>query len=136
MPQEQKRAELRWLRGLEFEGRTPEGATMTIDGDGRSAPGPMPALLLTAAACASTDVVSMMEKMRVKLASLTVDLTGTRREEEPRRYVAIELNYRLQGEGLDEAKARRAVELSIQKYCSVIHSLAPDIQVSYAVEVA
>jgi putative redox protein len=135
MPQEQKRAQLRWLRGLEFEGRTPEGATMTIDGDGRSAPGPMPALLVTAAACASTDVVSMMEKMRVKLASLTVDLTGTRREEEPRRYVAIELSYRLQGEGLDEAKARRAVELSIQKYCSVIHSLAPDIRVSYAVEV-
>ena len=39
-------------------------------------------------------------------------------------------------EGLDQVKARRAVELSIQKYCSVIHSLAPDIRVSYDVEVA
>jgi putative redox protein len=136
MPQELKHAQLRWLRALEFEGSTPDGATTTIDGDGRAAPGPMPTLLLTAAACASTDVVMMLEKMKVKLASLTVDATGTRREEEPRRYVALQLTYRLRGEGLDEAKARRAVDLSITKYCSVIHSLAPDIQVSYDVEVA
>lgn len=136
MAQEQKHAQLRWRRGLEFEGRTPEGATTTIDGDGRTGPGPMPTLLLTAAACASTDVVMMLEKMKVKLASLTVDATGTRREEEPRRYVAIQLTYRLRGEGLDETKARRAVDLSIKKYCSVIHSLAPDIQVSYDVDVA
>jgi putative redox protein len=135
MSQEQTQAQLNWRSGLEFEGHTPKGATTIIDGDGKSTPGPMPTLLLTAAACASTDVVMMLEKMRVKLASLTVDLTGTRREEEPRRYVAIALNYRMRGEGLDEAKARRAVDLSIQKYCSVIHSLAPDIQLSYAVEV-
>jgi putative redox protein len=136
MPQELKNAQLRWLGALEFEGRTPDGATMTIDADGKTAPGPMPTLLLTAAACASTDVVMMLEKMKVKLASLTVDATGTRREEEPRRYVAIQLTYRLRGEGLDEAKARRAVGLSIEKYCSVIHSLAPDIQVGFDVDVA
>ena len=136
MPQEQKHAQLRWLGALEFEGSTPEGAKMTIDADGKTAPGPMPTLLLTAAACASTDVVMMLEKMKVKLASLTVDATGTRREEEPRRYVAVQLTYRLRGDGLDEAKARRAVELSIQKYCSVIHSLAPGIRVGFDVEVA
>ncbi len=136
MSQELKHAQLRWRGALEFEGSTPEGATMAIDADGKTAPGPMPTLLLTAAACASTDVVMMLEKMKVKLASLTVDATGTRREEEPRRYVAIQLTYRLRGEGLDEAKARRAVDLSIRKYCSVIHSLAPDIQVGFDVDVA
>jgi putative redox protein len=136
MPQELKHAQLRWVGALEFEGSTPEGATMTIDAEGKTGPGPMPALLLTAAACATTDVVLMLEKMRVKLASLTVDATGTRREEEPRRYVAVQLIYRLRGEGLDETKARRAVELSIEKYCSVIHSLAPDIRVGFDVEIA
>lgn len=136
MPQELKHAQLRWRGALEFEGSTPDGTTMTIDADGKTAPGPMPTLLLTAAACASTDVVMMLEKMKVKLASLTVDATGTRREEEPRRYIAIQLTYRLRGEGLDQAKARRAVDLSIRKYCSVIHSLAPDIQVGFDVDVA
>ena len=49
MPQELKHAHLRWLGALEFEGSTPEGTTMTIDADGKTAPGPMPTLLLTAA---------------------------------------------------------------------------------------
>ena len=33
------------------------------------------------------------------------------------------------GEGLDEARARRAIDLSLEKYCSVVASLAPDIDV-------
>jgi len=37
------------------------------------------------------------------------------------------------GDGADEAKARRAVELSLEKYCSVVASLAPDIPVTYDV---
>ena len=54
-----------------------------------------------------------------------------RREQEPRRYTAIHLEYHLRGDGLDEAKARRAIDLSITKYCSVVHSLAPDIAITH-----
>ena len=88
---------------------------------------------LIAAACSSSDVVVMLEKMDVRLASLSVDVAGIRREEEPRRYVAIQLTYRVRGDGLDETKARRAVGLAVEKYCSVIASLAPDLRVSYDV---
>jgi putative redox protein len=133
MPQETKHATLNWIGDLRFEGRAPGAAPTMIDGEGMAGPGPMPTLLLAAAACSASDVVVMLQKMRVKLASLSVDAAGTRREEEPRRYVAIQLTYRLQGEGIDEAKARRAVGLAIEKYCSVVHSLAPDIQVGYDV---
>ena len=45
------------------------------------------------------------------------------------------LVWRLAGEGLDETKARHAVELSVEKYCSVISSLAPDIKVTNEVHV-
>jgi uncharacterized OsmC-like protein len=37
---------------------------------------------------------------------------------------------------VDETKVRRAVDLSLEKYCSVMASLAPDIQVSYDVTIA
>jgi putative redox protein len=43
----------------------------------------------------------------------------------------MHLEYHLRGDGLDEAKARRAIELSITKYCSVVHSLAPDIRITH-----
>jgi putative redox protein len=128
---ETKRVTLTWQQRLVFRGGEPGGPETTIDGDNALAPGPMLTLLLAAAACTGADVVSILEKMRVPLRDLRIEASGVRREQEPRRYTAIHLEYHLTGEQLDEAKARRAIELSITKYCSVLHSLAPDIQVTH-----
>jgi len=128
---ETKRISLRWQQGLVFRGGEPGGPETTVDGDNALAPGPMLTLLLAAAGCTGSDVVSILEKMRVRLAECRVEASGVRRDTDPRRYTAIHLEYHLRGEGLDEAKARRAVELSITKYCSVLHSLAPDIRITH-----
>jgi putative redox protein len=128
---ETKRVTLTWQRGLVFEGGEPGGPATTIDGDNAAAPGPMLTLLLAAAACSGSDVVLILQKMRVALTQVRIEASGERRESDPRRYTALHLEYHLQGDGLDEAKARRAIELSITKYCSVIHSLAPDIRVTH-----
>jgi putative redox protein len=132
MAREIKHATLTWQDGLRFIGVEPGGPTITVDGDNQQGPGPMLTLLLAAAACSGSDVVSILEKMRVSLRELRIEVSGTRREEQPRRYVAIHLDYRIGGEDIDPAKARRAIDLSLEKYCSVIHSLAPDIAITYA----
>jgi putative redox protein len=129
---ETKRATLTWQHGLRFTGGESGGPAITIDADNVVGPGPMLTLLLAAAACSGSDVVSILEKMRVDLRELRIEAAGTRREDDPRRYVAIHLDYHLGGEAIDPMKARRAIDLSLEKYCSVVHSLAPDIAVTYA----
>jgi putative redox protein len=129
--QETKKAVLAWQGGLRFSGGGPDGPSTTIDGDNVSAPGPMLTLLLAAGSCSGSDIVVILQKMRVELRELRIDLTGVRREQEPRRYIAIHFDYHLAGEGLDRAKASRAIDLSLEKYCSVVHSLAPDIAITY-----
>jgi putative redox protein len=129
---------LEWLGdGMRFRGGGTEPATpaVEIDGDGKAGPSPMITLLLAAAGCTGSDVVSILKKMRVELRRCVIDLRGTRREEEPRRYVALHYRYVLSGDGLDRVKAERAVKLSIEKYCSVLHTLAPDLAVSYDIVV-
>jgi putative redox protein len=133
---ETKRVSLRWHEGLVFRGGAPDGPETTIDGDNAVAPGPMLTLLLAAAACTGADVVLVLEKMRVTLREFRLEASGQRREEEPRRYTAIHLEYHLAGEGLNESKARRAIDLSIEKYCSVLHSLAPDIRITSGLTLA
>jgi putative redox protein len=132
MARQTKRATLIWQDGLRFAGGESGGPAITVDGDNVMGPGPMLTLLFAAAACSGSDVVLILEKMRVRLRELRIEVAGTRREEEPRRYVAIHLDYHLGGQGIDPMKARRAIDLSLEKYCSVIHSLAPDIAVTYA----
>ncbi len=115
-------------------GTCPETPHIEIDGDNATAPGPMLVLLLAMAGCTGADIVHVLEKMRVELTELSIEVEGVRRDEDPRRYDALHLKYRILGRGLDDSKAERAVSLSVDKYCSVMHTLAPDIAVSYAVE--
>lgn len=136
MAGETKRATITWRGGLAFSGGEPGGPEIPVDGDSRAGPSPMLTLLLAAAACSGADVVSILGKMRVELRECRITAAGERREEEPRRYVALHLEYLLAGEGLDEARARRAIDLSIEKYCSVIHTLAADVRVTYGLVLA
>jgi putative redox protein len=81
-------------------------------------------------------VVVILQKMRVELTQLRIVVSGVRREQEPRRYMSLRFEYHLAGGGLDEGRARRAIDLSLEKYCSVVASLAPDIQISYGLTLA
>lgn len=117
-------------------GTLPQSPEITIDGDGEAGPSPMLALLLAAGACSGADVVLILEKMRVVLRTLRIEVQGVRREEHPRRYTEVTCRFTLAGEGLDRAKAERAVGLSLEKYCSVVHSLRPDIAVRHEITLA
>lgn len=127
---------LTWLgEGLWFSGKgtQPETPAVTIDGESAAGPSPMQTLLLAAASCSASDVVLILEKMRAGLRDLAVDVTGMRREEDPKRYTEVTFRFTMSGDALDAAKAERAVTLSLEKYCSVVHSLAPDIAVSHEI---
>ena len=130
--------QLHWTgAGLRFRGAGTHPVTppIEIDGDNGSSPGPMLTLLLAMAGCTGSDVVTILKKMRVQLSGLTVDVDGVRGDEDPRRYDAVHLSYRIRGDAVAPDKAERAVSLSVEKYCSVMHTLAPDIAVSYDVKV-
>jgi putative redox protein len=136
MTAETKRIGLTWERDQIFRGGAPGGPEVVIDGDNAAGPGPMLSLLLAAAACSGSDVVVILGKMRVVLRALRIEVSGIRREQEPRRYTAIHFDFHLAGEGLDETRARRAIDLSLEKYCSVVASLAPDITITYGLALA
>ncbi len=120
---------LEWLHGMAFRGSDPQGLSVTVDGDSAAGPSPMVLLLLAIGGCSGADIVSILVKKQVTLTRFSMAVTGRRRSDHPRRYEELTLVFRLAGEGLTEAKARHAVDLSVQKYCSVMLSLNPDIPV-------
>ena len=88
-------------------------------------------VLLGLAGCMGVDVVDILKKSRVPVEALEVEVEGERAPDPPRRYVRIHLVYRVKGPGEeDQAKLERAVALSRDKYCSVLHSLRPDLDLS------
>jgi len=127
---------LHWREGMVFEGGGAGRPAITVDGDSKVATSPVELLLLAAGTCTASDVVLILEKQRVRLRKLDLAVEGTRREEQPRRYTAIHFRFTVAGDGADESKVRRAIDLSLEKYCSVVASLASDIPVTYDVTIA
>lgn len=125
-----RQAHLEWSGDARFTVTAPSGHTTTLDGDGKAGAGPMVALLGAMGGCSGMDVVPILQKMQVGLTKCHVDVSGWRNEDHPKRYVRATLTFTLAGEGLTQAKADRAVELSVTKYCSVMLSLQPDIAIT------
>lgn len=84
---------------------------------------PMKLLLLSVASCTAMDVVHILKKMKEDVKEVQVEIDGKRREEYPRIYERIEIRYRIRGD-INEERARRAVELSLSKYCSASNQVS------------
>lgn len=128
------RIEIEWLGASEFEAHRAGGPKIRIDGDSKSAPSPFDTLLAAIATCAATDVVSILAKQRTPAQALSVIVEAARVEAAPRRLASAVLHFSIAASGTTRAKAERAVELSVTKYCSVRSSLLAEIPVSWTVE--
>jgi putative redox protein len=127
--------EVQWDGDQRFEAKGRAEVTIPVDGRSTAAPSPMEDLLIGLASCMGIDVVAILEKMRVPLRSLAVRVEGDRRRDPPRYFTAIRIEYRVGGvAGTDRDKLQRAVDLSRDTYCSVLHSLRSDIEVSIQID--
>jgi putative redox protein len=114
---------------MEYLGSGEVGPGVIIDGGSETGPGPMDSLLLALAGCMAVDVQVILERSRVPMTGLEVEVEGERAETHPRRYTRVRLIYRVEGPQAEhQAKLERAVALSREKFCSVLHSLRPDIE--------
>jgi putative redox protein len=84
---------------------------------------PMQMLLMGLGGCSAIDVISILKKQRQEVLDYRMNITGDREANvEPSLWQSINIEFHLKGD-IDEDKAKRAVELSVNKYCSVAATL-------------
>lgn len=130
------KVQLRWSgEGLVFVGGAEGGPSISVESGGASAPSPTQLLLLSLAGCMGVDVLDILSKSRVPVEDLEVQVSGQRAESPPRYFHSIDLVYRVRGPGDgDQAKLERAVQLSRDRYCSVLHTLRKDLNLDVRIE--
>lgn len=115
----------RWLGDMAFETNNPSGLSFRIDAspdDGGSGSGMRPkALMLSSlAGCAGLDIAMLIRKMKLNVADFHIETIGTLGEDHPRTYDSVRVEFHFHGPDLAHDKLRRAVDLSVEKYCGVI----------------
>ena len=118
-------AELVWSDQLRFDA-TSASTAIVVDGDGAAGPSPMQLAAFGLAGCMASDVVSILQKGRHPLTGLRISFVGARAPDPPKRFTRITLHFQVSG-AVPPAAVERAIALSRSTYCSVWHSMQPDI---------
>lgn len=120
-----------------FECKNSLGNTILLDNisqsEGTKAVSPMESLLMAVAGCSGIDMVNILKKQRQDLKGFSAQVEGERIEmDEAKPFKTILVKFFLEGE-INPDKARKAAELSFEKYCSVSKTLEPNVTVNYEV---
>jgi len=117
-----------------------EGASLEMDGSpavGGEDKGfrPMQMLLAALGGCSTIDIVSILKKQRQPVDDIAITVEGEREPSvEPSLFRDIHVHFTLTG-NLDEDKVRKAVDLSMEKYCSVAKTLEKTATITYSFSV-
>ncbi|MBT6568660.1 MAG: OsmC family protein [Flavobacteriales bacterium] len=94
---------------------------------------PMELLLMGLAGCSSIDVVAILNKQKINPTSIKMEVVGQRPENAvPALFNAITVKVLLEGD-FSADKAKRAVALSFDKYCSVSKTLEHTATINYEI---
>jgi putative redox protein len=118
---------LNWNGGSRFTGMNAGRIETAIDSDKQFGASPAELLLEALGACASVDVVSILEEMRTPVAKFEVTVEADHYRTGPSYMTSARMLFDLWGDGINLDKLVRAINLSISK-CSVYHSLRDDLK--------
>lgn len=94
---------------------------------------PMEMVLMALASCTSLDLIMILQKQRQNIEDFSIVAEGVRTDKIPQVFTSIHLAIHLKGD-IDPAKAERAAELAVKKYCSVHDMLAAGgVEITYSV---
>lgn len=107
----------------------------TGDGGHELAFRPMQLLLAAFGGCSAIDLIAILRKQREPINDLKITVTGEREQGiVPSLYTEVHAHFRLFGD-INNEKAERAVQLSVDKYCSVAKTLEKTAKVTHSFEI-
>ncbi len=132
-------AKVVWNRGLQFVGTSGSGHGIVVDakpeeGGFDAGPSNTELLLIALCGCSGMDVVTILEKKRVRFSDFEVQAEARVADDLPKRVTHIQLVYKIWGE-VPEAALRQAIELSQEKYCTIANTVNGRAEISWRYEI-
>lgn len=134
------KARVKWIDHMSFVAESGSGHSVIMDGapeaGGRNLGiRPMEMVLSGLGGCAAFDVVMILKKSKQNIQDVQVHLEAQRADSIPKVFNKIHAVYEVSGFDLSEKQVKRAVQLSVEKYCSVSAMLEKTAEMSYEVKI-
>lgn len=115
-------ARVTWFGGKQYVGTDSSKHSMVMssqDEENGTGMRPVDVLLVALAGCTAMGVTDILQKKRLDLKGLAINISGEMSEEPPRHFNQIHIEYVITGHGITESAVQDAIDLSLGKYCSV-----------------
>ena len=106
-----------------------------IDGKREDGFGAKALVLSAIAACSGIDIVDILGKMRVQFSDLEIETEAEQTEEHPKVFKDIFVTYKLKTDLSNEDKVKKAIDLSLDKYCGVSAMLRKNSPIHYKLQI-
>ena len=127
---------------MKFVGRGASGYPVVMDSSPRvggedSAARPVEVFLSSLGGCTGMDVISILRKMKTEPEGFHIEIEEERQADYPKAFTALHLTYVVKGE-VPEENLKKAIELSLSKYCPIANTLAGTVRISssYRIELS
>lgn len=133
-------AKVTYVDGLQFVGEAASGHAIVMDGDagvgGRNIGlRPTELLLIGLGGCSGMDIVSILKKKKQEINGVEIKVKGEKAENYPKKFTDIDIEFIVRGRNVSDDAVKRAVELSMEKYCSVKATLEGSAKVTWSYKI-
>ncbi|MBU4321431.1 MAG: OsmC family protein [Nitrospinae bacterium] len=133
-------AKVTYVDGLQFVGEAASGHAIVMDGDkevgGRNTGArPMELLLIGLGGCSGMDIVSILKKKKQEINGVEIKVKGEKAGNYPKKFTDIDIEFIVRGRNVSDDAVKRAVELSMEKYCSVKATLEGSAKITWSYKI-
>jgi putative redox protein len=119
-----QQAKVKYVDGLQFVGEASSGHAIVMDGEpefggNNTAVRPTELILIGLGGCTGMDVISILKKKRQDVRGLEINVSGEKAQDYPKRFTDIGIEFVVTGKNISEEAVKRAIGLSMERYCSV-----------------
>lgn len=101
------------------------------NGGDNAGPSPKQLLLAGLIGCMGIDVTMILEKKKIEIEDLIIEVEADNTDGTPRVYENIHLTFRFKGDNLSTEELEKVVDLSKKKYCGVSAMLEKSTTITY-----
>ncbi len=128
---------IKFVENMQFLGTADSGHTVVMDappsvGGNNSGAKPSELLLMGFGGCSGMDVISILRKKKQEVTNFEMNVQGDTAKHHPRYFTDIHIEYVIAGRNISEDAVKKAVELSLEKYCTVGNTISKAAKITHS----
>ena len=133
-------ATVSYVTGMQFVATSDSGHAIVMDagpevGGSNTGSRPMELLLMGIGGGSGMDIISILKKKKQNVTGLEAKVRGIMADDYPHRYTEISIEYVVRGRGVTDEAVKIAVQLSMEKYCSVKATLEGSAKINFSYKI-